>query len=289
MRYQKSISVLVISIIVLSLVAAGYGILSHQGSGRYEFKSIHGEMVPIYGRGLYQFESVTMAAQAKAQDIVTIFLGIPLLIISLSLTKRGLLKGRLLLAGTLGYFLYTYASYSFLAMYNPMFLIYVILLSTSFFAFTLTMMSFDLKRLCSRFQPKTPIKFIGYFLIFLAIIIALMWLGRIVNPLRAGIVPAELGHYTTLVIQALDFAFVVPAAMLAGLLVLRKKPFGYLLASVVIIKGITMLTAISAMIIGMISAGEPVAMMEVVVFPIFNIITILAMFFLLKNVQEAEL
>lgn len=289
MRYQKSISVLVISIIVLSIVAAGYGILSYQGPGRFEFKSIHGERVPIYGRGLYQFESVTMAAQAKAQDIVTIFLGIPLLIISLSLTKRGLLKGRLLLAGTLGYFLYTYASYSFLAMYNPMFLIYVILLSTSFFAFTLTMMSFDLKRLSSRFQPQTPIKFIGYFLIFLAIIIALMWLGRIVNPLRAGIVPAELGHYTTLVIQALDFAFVVPAAMLAGLLVLRKKPFGYLLASVVIIKGITMLTAISAMIIGMISAGEPVAMMEVVVFPIFNIITILAMFFLLKNVQEAEL
>lgn len=289
MRYQKSISVLVISIIVLSLVAAGYGILSYQGSGRYEFKSIHGELVPIYGRGLYQFESVTMAAQAKAQDIVTIFLGIPLLIISLNLTRRGLLKGRLLLAGTLGYFLYTYASYSFLAMYNPMFLIYVILLSTSFFAFTLTMMSFDLKKLNLRFQPKTPVKFIGYFLIFLAIIIALMWLGRIVNPLRAGIVPAELGHYTTLVIQALDFAFVVPAAMLAGLLVLRKKPFGYLLASVVIIKGITMLTAITAMIIGMISAGEQVAMMEVVIFPIFNIITILAMFFLLKNVQEAEI
>lgn len=289
MRYQKSISVLVISIIVLSLVAAGYGVLSHQGSGRYEFKSIHGEMVPIYGRGLYQFESVTMAAQAKAQDIVTVFLGIPLLIISLNLTRKGLLKGRLLLAGTLGYFLYTYASYSFLAMYNPMFLIYVILLSTSFFAFTLMMMSFDLKKLSSRFQPKTPVKFIGYFLIFLAIIIALMWLGRIVNPLRAGIVPAELGHYTTLVIQALDFAFVVPAAMLAGLLILRKKPFGYLLASVVIIKGITMLTAITAMIIGMISAGEQVVMMEVVIFPLFNIITILAMFFLLKNVQEAEI
>lgn len=288
MRYKKSISFLVFSIIILSLIAAGYGILSNQGPGGYDFKSIHGEVVPIYGQGLYQYESVSMASQAKAQDIVTIFLGVPLLIISLFWARKGLIKGRLLLVGTLGYFLYAYASYSFLAMYNQFFLIYVVLLSVSFFAFTLTMLSFDLEKLGRHFKPKTPVKFLGYFLIFLSVTITLMWLGRIINPLISGIIPAELGHYTTLVIQALDLAFVVPAAMLAGLLVLRKKPFGYLLASVVIIKGITMLTAISAMIIGMISAGAHVATMEVIIFPLFNIITIYTMFILLKNVEEIK-
>jgi hypothetical protein len=185
------------------------------------------------------------------------------------------LKGRLLLTGTLGYFLYTYVSYSFLAMYNPLFLIYVILMSASFFAFALVMMSFDLEDLISYFNPKLPVKFVGGFLIFIAVTIGLMWLGRIVPPLINGTAPLRLEHYTTLVIQALDLGFVVPAAILSGVLLIRKKTFGYLLASVIIIKGITLLTAITAMAIGMVCAGVKVSFVEMMLFPLFNLVAIL--------------
>lgn len=288
MKVKKEVSVLVFSIIIFSLFASAYGLFSTQGPGQHEFESIHGETVSIYGKGLYRNESVTMAAQAKGQDIVTLLFGIPLLIISIILARKDLIKGRLLLAGTLGYFLYTYASYSFLAMYNPLFLIYVVLFSTSFFAFTLTMMSFDIEKLGLYFKAKTPVKFLGSFLIFLGFSIGLLWLGRIMNPLMSGIAPPELGHYTTLVIQALDLGFVVPVAILAGILLIRRKPFGYLLASVIIIKGITMLTAITAMAIGMIRAGEPIVIMELILFPAFNLVTIFAMYLIMKNVQEPE-
>ncbi|HEX7713527.1 MAG TPA: hypothetical protein VF531_05865, partial [Bacillota bacterium] len=238
-----------------------------------------------YGKGLYRNDSVSAASQAIAQDVVTLIVGIPLLILGLYLSGKGSLKGKLLLTGTLGYFLYTYTSYSFLAMYNPFFLIYVILMSASFFAFTLAMLSFDVGKLSADFGPKLPVKFIGGFSIFLGVIIALMWLGRIQPSLVSGVPPLGLEHYTTLIIQALDLGFIVPAALVAGVLVIRRKPFGYLLASVIIIKGITLLTAISAMLIGQIRAGIKVGPAETIIFPIFNVIAIYCLVLILKNVR----
>lgn len=286
MKYKKTISLLVFCIVVLSLIASAIGVFSNQGNGKYEMESFRAETVTIYGKGVYQNDSVAMVAQAKAQDTVTMVLGIPLLVISLYLSRKGLLKGRLLLTGTLGYFLYTYVSYSFLAMYNPLFLVYVTLMSASFFAFTLSMMSYDLEKLRLSFNEKLPVKFIGGFQIFIGIIIGMLWLGRIVPSLANNMVPFGLEHYTTLVIQAMDLGFIVPVAVLSGILLIKRKNFGYLLSSVIIMKGITMLTSITAMIIGMASAGVEISMIEVALFPLFNLVTIYCLVLILKHINE---
>lgn len=286
MQFRKTTSLLVLGIVVLSLTASAYGVFSNQGSGKYKFHSLHGETVAIYGEGLYQYDSVSVAAQGIAQDAVTMILGVPLLIISLYLSRKGLLKGKLLLAGTLGYFLYTYASYSFLLMYNPLFLIYVMIMSASFFAFTMAIMSFDLENLGSYFSPELPVKFIGSFLIFMAAVVGLMWTGMIIPPLINDTVPLELEHYTTLVIQALDLGFVVPTAILSGVLLIRRKPFGYLLASVIIIKEITLLTAITAMVTRMTLAGVKVSLVEMTIFPLFNLVAIYSLVLIIKNIKE---
>lgn len=289
MKYKKSISILSVIIITLSLIAAAYGILSSGGQGRHEFKSIHGSIVQIYGKGLYQNDSVSVVAQGTAQDIVTIFLGIPLLAFSLNLFRRGLLKGKLLLAGTLGYFLYTYISYTFLWMYNSLFLIYVILMSSSLFAFILTMMSFDMENMSSYFNEKMPIRFLCGFLFSLGTIIGLMWFGMILQPILKGTIPSGLEHYTTLVIQAMDLGFVVPTAFLAALLLRKRKPFGYLLASVMIIKGLSMGTALTAMIIGQLLAGVDVGLAMIVIFPIINLLMIYCMVLIIKNIREPKI
>jgi hypothetical protein len=81
MKFKKTINLLVLCILVLSLAASVYGVFSNKGHGKYEFNSLHGETITIYGKGLYQYDSISMASQAIAQDIVTMILGIPLLII----------------------------------------------------------------------------------------------------------------------------------------------------------------------------------------------------------------
>jgi hypothetical protein len=288
MKFKKSLSLLTVIIITLALVASAYGIFSSEGKGKYEFKSLHGETVQVYGKGLYKNESVSMAAQARAQDVVTLCIGIPLLIGALYLSRKELLKGKLLLAGMLGYFLYTYASYSFYAMYNPMFLVYVLLMSASFFAFILTMMSFDLENMSSYFSPKLQVKFIGGVLIFVAVAVGLMWLKRIATPLMNGVMPTELEHYTTLIIQALDLGFVVPTAILAGVLLIKRKPFGYLLSSVMIIKESTLLIVIIAMLIGQILAGVQIGLVEIVMFSLFTLMVIYCLVLIMKNIKESN-
>lgn len=286
MKHIRTVTVLCLIIIILAVFAAGYGLFSGGGTGEYSYESIRGETVQIYGKGIYADDSVSMAAQARAQDGVTLFMGVPLLIVSLIMTVKGLIKGRLLLAGTLGYFLYTYASYCFLAMYNSLFLVYVALFSVSFFAFMLTMMSFDKSMLPTYFKESLPTKSIGAFLWFIGFMIAMLWLGKIVNPLIKGMIPQGLEHYSTLSIQGMDLAIVVPVSVVTGLMVIRRQSFGYLLAAVVIFKGVTLLTAITAMLGAMIYVGVKVSPLEMVIFPAFNVGVIVCMVILLKHVKE---
>ncbi len=288
MKHQKSVGLLVILIALFSLLAGGIGILSNGGAGSHIFTSIHGESVHIYGYGIYQNDSIATSAQAMAQDWVTVFLGVPLLIISFIIAGKGSIRAKLLLAGTLAYFLYTYMSYTFLCMYNPLFLIYVALMSMSLFAFVLTFISFDLTALAETFKCKFPVKPIGIFLIVFASLIGLMWIGGIIPPLMAGKVPTGLEHYTTLVIQAMDLGLVIPATILAAVLLLKRNPFGILLSAVMCMKGLTMLTALTAMVIGQMATGVKMSVIEVLLFPIMNIVVIFGVIVFMKRIPEPE-
>lgn len=79
MQNRKTISILVFIIVLLSLSATLTGILSGVGAGscEYQFESIHGQKVTIYGKGLYQHMSSDVAIQGIAQDYVTLFIGVP--------------------------------------------------------------------------------------------------------------------------------------------------------------------------------------------------------------------
>jgi len=285
MKYKRTISVLIGCIIILSVFASLVGIFSNAGSGVRQIESFRGETIKIYGKGLYGNDSVAVAAQGIAQDIITVALGVPLLIVSLYLALKDSLRGRLLLTGTLGYFLYTYISYVFLWMYNPMFIVYVMLMSASFFAFTLLMMSFDIKNLSSAFNKKLPVKFLGGFQIFFAAALWLLWMGKIIPTITNGTVPVGLEHYTTLVIQGLDLGFIVPIALLSGVLLIKRKPFGYLLSSVIIMKGFTMGAALTAMIISQYIAGVSMGIIEIIMFPMFSLVIFYCIILLLKNIN----
>jgi hypothetical protein len=268
-------------------VAAGMGVL-WQGSGQH-LNNItpRGQTVALQGDGLYKFDSVTNASQAIAQDVVTLVMGLPLLIIALALYRKNLLRGKLLLAGTLAYFLYTYTSYAMLSAFNSLFLVYVALFSLSLFTFILSLREIEVAALPVHFTNKLPRKSIAAFLFLLASFLLLAWLGRIGPALLDNTLPpVGLESSTTLVIQALDLGIVVPLSYLAGFLLLKRQPWGYLLSSIVLFKGFTLGTAICAMVVGQLLAGVEVAPVEAVVFPVITLIGITLTFGLLRNISE---
>lgn len=286
MKNKKSINVLVWIISVLTIIISVIGVFSNHGAGERTFISIFGEEISIYGIGIYQNDSLAVVAQGIAQDYVSLILGVPLLLYALWLYNQGSLKGKLLLSGTLGFFLYTYMSYSFLWTYNELFLAYVATMSCSLFAFILTLLSIDINNLKNEFNDKMPIKLLGRFQIFIGIAIFMLWMGKIIPALMNGTVPLGLDHYTTLVIQAMDLGFIVPAAILSGILLMKKNNFGYLLSSVIIIKGASLLTSLSAMIVGQLLAGVKMSIVEIIMFPAFNIFAIICLIILLKNIKQ---
>ena len=137
MKNKKVISVLVIVVAIMAIIAASSGIFSTGGNGPYEYQSIRGKTVTIHGHGLYRHMSSDVAIQGIAQDYVTLFIAVPFLLATLIFSVKGSLRSRFLLAGTLNYFLVTYLFYLEIAMFNEMFLAYVILTGTSFFAFVI--------------------------------------------------------------------------------------------------------------------------------------------------------
>jgi hypothetical protein len=238
-------------IIVLALLAALAG-LFWQGSGEaYEHITPRGDTALIQGKGLYAYDTVSGAAQEHGNDAVTLLLGIPLLGTGIVLSRRGSMRGHLLLAGSIGFFLYTYASMSFLTALNPLFLVYVALFSLSLFAFILALSGLNPQEVAQHVSAGFPRRLlIGFFLVVAAFLTS-AWLGLVVGAIRSGFLPEGSESYTTLVIQALDLGVIVPTAVITAVLLWRKHIWGYTLAAVVILKILTMGAALIAMIVGM--------------------------------------
>ena len=297
MKNQKTLMILSWLIAGLALLAAGAGVLtsllgqgSGAGNGHYAFTNLRGEVVQIWGgSGLYKLDSEGGAPQEIGQDIVTLLLGVPLLIVASILASRGLLRGKVLLAGTLGYFLYTYTSMSMLAAYNELFLVYVTLMSLCLFAFIMSLMSIDVAALPAHFSARFPTRTVAGFALFLGAMLAMLWLKLIVPPLFAGTPPVGLDSYATLVIQALDLGFIAPTAILTGVLLLRREALGYLLSSVVLVLGLTMGAALFAMSIAQIAAGTPVDPIAIVLFTALAAVDAVLTILLVRSISDVPM
>jgi len=289
MKHQRPITVLVFILAIAATAAAAAGIFSAGGPGPHEFQSIRGKSVSIYGRGIYQHMSAEVAPQGIAQDYVTLFAAIPCLLVSLFFARAGSLKGRFLLAGTLGYFLVTYLFYLMMAMYNALFLGYVVLLCASFFAFALTLLSFDIRDLPAAFRQSTPLSLAGGFLVFNAFAIAFLWMSIVMPPLLDGtVVPVQVEHYTTLVVQGLDLSILLPLSFLAGILFRRRKPSGYLMAPIYFVFLSFLMLALTAKLIGMASLGYNV-IPAIFIIPVFALLSIAFSIAILKDIKEPTL
>lgn len=287
MNTTSSLKWLIPSIILLTFVATLAGLWPGEGQP-YALTNFRGEEVIINGRGLYYWDTVSSVAQMQANDLVTLVLGLPLLALSFRLTQRGSLRGRLLLTGTLGFILYTYITMCFGAAYNRLFLVYVALFSLSLFAFILSMMSFDLKTLPSHFSEKLPRSWIAGLLFFAAAFLSLAWLGRVAATFMPNAIPA-LENTTSMFIQAMDLGLIVPLCVLSGVLLLCHHAWGYLLASVALMKFLTMGIAVSLMGFNMARVGVPVSAVELVVFPAIAIANLVMVALLMRNIKDTPI
>lgn len=288
MKQKTLITTLVILIAILSGLAAATGIFSSGGEGEYTYTSIRGESVVIYGKGIYGHMSADVAIQGIAQDVVTLFIAIPVLIIALISSLRGYRRSRYLLAGTAMYFLVTYLFYMAMGMYNRLFLVYAALIGLSFFTLFLVLYQEGGSSIRERFSQRAPAKFAGGFLVFNATAIALLWLSVVVPPLLDGSVyPDSLDHYTTLIVQGYDLGLLLPVALVSGILLMRRRNLGYLSGTTYLVFLSLLMTALTAKLIAMAMNGVSVVP-AIFIIPLFAIAAILCSILMIRSIRKIE-
>lgn len=286
MKTKTIVTWLAIFIVPLAMLATGAGVF-WQGEGEsYPFETLRGETVMIRGRGLYRYDTVNSSSQEIGTDIVTLLIGIPLLVIGIVLSRRNSMRGQLLLAGALGYFLYTYGAMCFLTAFNPLFLAYVALFSLSLFGFILSMKNLDVEEVKRCISDRFPRRTVAAYFIIVAVFLSLAWLGLVASSSLTWAPPPGLESAVTMVIQALDLGVIVPTSFITASLLIRKQAWGYALSTVLLLKILTMGAALIAMIIGQVLAGVHVDIVVSVIFVIISVSGIFLGIVTLGNIRE---
>lgn len=288
MSRKKIVVILSVIVIVFSLICSVLPLITSGELAEKTVISTFGETVTLYGKGLYARNSVSSAVQAIAQDMVTLFLIVPGMIVALILIRKEKVIGNFLLTGLFGYMLYTYMSYAFLMFYNDLFLLYVANMTLSFYGFVLCVMMLLEDARVECLKSNMPTKGMRIFLIISGVMIFLMWTGRIVPTIGNDTAPVGLDNCTTLVIQAMDIGIIVPACFVIAYLLRIKHKLGYVLGPVIIVKAVTLVTAVMAMAICMKLSGVEVEMSSFLIFGPICIASYFYFFLTMKRIADTK-
>jgi len=185
--------------------------------------AIAGLLVP----GLYR-DTADGIRQARATDLATLLVAVPVLAIGLWRARAGSVGGRLVAVAALGYLAYSYAIYAFSVVIDPLTPVHIAILGLATWSLVLTVFALDDATLDLASRFRLPRRTTGGFLIAVAGLFALLWLGQIVGAITSGRLPAgvsDLGLPTSPV-YSLDLAFALPLITLAGIWLIRRDGRG---------------------------------------------------------------
>jgi hypothetical protein len=202
---------------------------------------------------IYARETASWAAQGIGQDWVNLLLVVPWLVGASIATLRGSRRAVLLLGGALVYTLYSYAIYAFAVHFNALFLVYCVSLGLSFFTLMLLLGAFLAEDVRAWFAPRAPVRTAAVLQVAIAVVFAFLWLSEIVPALVGGRTPASLveGGFFTNPVHVLDLSVLLPALALSGVLLLRRRREGFVLAPLLLGFAVLMAAAIVGMMLMM--------------------------------------
>jgi len=199
----------------------------------------------------YQRDTASIAVQGIGQDLVNLFLIVPLLFVALLFIKKDIRAAFLIHGGTLFYILYSFFIYTMGVHFNYLFLLYCITLGLSLYAFIITIYVLSGANVLEWFNEKIPVRTTGVFLIVIAVMFYLLWLKEVLPAVLNNSVPKSVSDYKLLVnpVHVLDISIVLPGLLISAILLFKRSKFGYIF-SVIALEFIVLLAiALIAMVI----------------------------------------
>lgn len=249
---RVSIVALGAGIVALSIPATIVGLFARPNP--VNAPTVRGGVAELFGGGVYQYDTLFAGAGNRGTDAVTLVIAIPLLMLCLRETRRASLRWTLLLSGAVAWFLYVYLSMALGSAFNPLFLIYVALFSAALWMLGLVIRNVDVAQLAVQLD-RLPRIGPAVLMLVSGVLTAMIWLVPILGAQLAGDAPARLDSYTTVVTTAIDAAVITPAAIVAGILILRRSAVGYLMAFPLVVLESMLAPMLAAQTISQVLAG----------------------------------
>jgi hypothetical protein len=231
-------------------LSVGAALLAITGSvTSFAVRSIYADLTPVF------------LPQALAQDIVNLAVAAPALLILAWLAFRGSLRAYLLWLGVLAFTVYNYVIYALSIPFGPLFLLWVAVLGLCLFALIGGVLAVDHDQAAESFANRRAVVVVACSLIVVAVLFCLLWLSEDVPALLAGNVPQSVRDMAvpTNPVHVLDLAFFLPAVLVTGVQLLRRKAFAFTVAPAFIV--FLMLTGLPILVTPVVQTvrGEPAA------------------------------
>jgi hypothetical protein len=189
-------------------------------------------------------------AEARGWSLVTLVIALPLLAICLLGARKGASRSAQLgWLGTLAYLVYTYLELAVSPPFSALYLLYVCAFACAIPALVLGAAAAD-RELEPTLAPGLPRRAVATFALTSAGFLSLAWLKGILAQTSAGAFgwPSgvdAIGH----VVHALDLGLQAPLGIATGVLLLRRKPAGLVVAAIFLVNSICMGLALTAMVV----------------------------------------
>ena len=155
-------------------------------------------------------------------DVVNLVVGLPILVASLWLTRRGKLVGLLCWPGALVFVMYNYLAYTFGAQPSWVFLGYLSLVVLSLYTVVGLFGMMEMSEVKQRLAGKFPEKLSGGVMVAFGV----LFLGRVLL-MFGGASKGETGLPLGEFVSGISDFFISPAMLIGGIQLWRGKDFGY--------------------------------------------------------------
>jgi hypothetical protein len=228
-----------------------------------------------------------MAVQGIGQDIVNLFLIVPLLLFTLFLVTKGNRIAFNLYGGILFYILYSFVIYSLGVHFNQMFLLYCLILGLSLYSFIIFIYNLTKTDIQKWYSDKVPLRSTSYFLMIIAILFYLLWLKEVVPAIVGGTTPRTVSDYQLLVnpVHVIDIAIALPGLIITAYLLRKKHQLGLIFAPVALVFIILLTIALIGMVImlNLRNISDDSSLMYIFIF--LSVISSLFLFQFLKHLR----
>lgn len=226
---KKKNDIWAIITILCMCVTSITGILSMNFEYAYDFVNQYGQTVKIFGYGIYANDSYFKAPISIGTDFCILFALVPLFVYTyLFYRKNSNVISEIKLISVYAVAFYYGASIAFGVTYNQIFLVYVILFTSSLFGM------FSHIRKVKVQQKLLVTKGLSVFLILAGIALIVAWMPDIISAMVTGETLSLIGVYTTEITYVLDMGIISPMCFVCLYLLKKKEGLGVILLAVLL-------------------------------------------------------